>query len=67
MTFELKIDLGNDAMQTGEAVAIALRKQADYIATRYSMGEITRSAATNREHSIRDTNGNTVGFWTVTK
>ena len=62
MKFTLKIELGNEAMETGEDVAIALRKQADYIATRYSMGNIQTA---NAWHNIMDENGNTVGHWTV--
>lgn len=64
MTFELKIELCNDAMQTGEAVAIVLHQQADYIATRYSMDGVQRA---NLWHNLLDENGNTVGHWTVTK
>lgn len=67
MKFALEIQLGNDAMQTGESIAIALRNQADYIATRYSLDQITASAPKNGKHDIRDDNGNVVGSWTVGK
>lgn len=62
--FHLVIVLGNDAMQTGESVAIALRQQADYIATRYSGGSLDSASGA---HSIKDANGNTVGTWQVKK
>lgn len=47
--FKLKIKLGNDAMQTPEDVAAALRKVA------------SRLEGQTLEGRIRDINGNTVG------
>ena len=51
-TFRLGIELGNDAMQTPEDVADALRDIAD----RIERGDLTGGG-------IRDENGNTVGSW----
>lgn len=62
MTFKLQIKLGNDAMQTGVDIADALRTHADLL-EEYS----NRQLANSGKHGIRDTNGNTVGFWTVAK
>lgn len=53
MTLTLIITLGNDAMQTGEDVAAALRTVAAKMET----------AGTGANGRIRDTNGNTVGGW----
>ena len=53
----LKIKLGNDAMQTPEDIADALRRTAD---------RITDSVLNGATFNIRDTNGNTVGQWKVT-
>ena len=52
--FDLHIDLGNDAMQTGEDVAEALRRIAEMLDHGYT---------SNR---IGDLNGNAVGTWTLT-
>jgi hypothetical protein len=53
-SFNLTIDGGNDAMQTGDDVAAALRTIADKIAA----GDWTGG--------VRDENGNTVGDWRFT-
>jgi hypothetical protein len=58
-TFHLSVDLTGIS---GEAVAIALRAQADYIAQRYSLGAIHHSALT---HDIRDDAGAVIGTWQV--
>ena len=52
--FKLVIQLGNDAMQTGEDIASALRKVADHID---APQVITGTMA------IYDANGNRVGLW----
>lgn len=49
--FTLTITLGNEAMQTPEDVAWALRKAIEQL----EAGETRRN--------IRDSNGNTVGMW----
>lgn len=51
MNFTIQIESGNTAMQTPEDVAEALRKAAD---------KITQGG---EDGTIRDANGNTVGFW----
>ena len=58
MTFTLKIELGNDAMQSSGDVAQSLAKVAQ---TLRAVGSFEDFA----EESIRDTNGNTVGSWKV--
>jgi hypothetical protein len=59
--FELKIELGNDAMQTGADVARALRKLAEH------MEDTDLETPIDRPDSghVRDTNGNRVGIWCV--
>jgi hypothetical protein len=54
-TFIASITLGNDAMQTAEDVAGALRTIADQLEGGVPPGQ----------HPIRDVNGNTVGHWAV--
>jgi hypothetical protein len=56
--FSVEITLGNDAMQTSEDVARALRITADYI-------DGTGCFEHQSGGSIRDDNGNTVGNWNV--
>jgi hypothetical protein len=53
-TFELHLDLGNDAMQEGRDVASALERVADLIRGYVETGE---------RFGIRDDNGNTVGHY----
>jgi hypothetical protein len=60
MTFTLKINLGNDAMQTPEDVAEALRNAAVKVAMQGGNFDAGDGAG------IRDENGNTVGSWKVT-
>jgi hypothetical protein len=58
MRFELKIELGNDAMRTPANVASALRTIAksglEALYGRFTVGDYG---------TIRDVNGNTVGGW----
>ena len=54
--FTLRIELGNEAMQTPEDVAASLRE----IANRLDWGMYRRSG------EILDMNGNTVGEWRFT-
>jgi hypothetical protein len=58
MTFTLKIELGNDAMQTGDDVNLALKS----IFNRTSECDVLSKG---NEGSIRDLNGNSVGSWEV--
>ena len=60
MRFTLEIELGNDAMQTGQDVAGALRKEAQRLAE-FCKKDLRPGA----EGLIRDVNGNTVGKWQV--
>lgn len=64
MVFTLKIELGNDAMQTGEDVALALEQVALNLTRRIGSLNLERD---KREHNvpglIKDANGNTVGKW----
>jgi hypothetical protein len=55
--FRLRIELGNDAMRTGEDVARALREVADQVE---GFDPFVPYGA-----RIRDANGNTVGEWDV--
>jgi hypothetical protein len=64
-TFQLTIELGNDAMRTGSDIAGALGQ----VATRLTHDEFTGAdLGPDAEASgrIRDENGNTVGTWSVT-
>lgn len=58
--FVLKIKLGNDAMQTGEDVARALREVAEWI------DDDTPFDQPEDGKTIFDVFGNTVGNWHVT-
>ena len=58
MRFVLTIQLGNDAMQTGEDVARALRETATLI----DYGGVFSIPDGGR---IYDENGNTIGSWEV--
>lgn len=59
--FQLTINLGNDAMQTGTDVAGALRAVAKRLEDNH--GEFIFE---DDDHGFcRDVNGNTVGKWTV--
>lgn len=59
-TFLLRIALGNDAMQSGEDVAGALRALADVVGG-HGFGPLDTCAY----GVVRDLNGNTVGAWEV--
>jgi hypothetical protein len=58
MKFVLEIELGNDAMQTAEDVAEAIRAKLKGI-------EASTFDAPEGPYNIRDRNGNTVGKWEV--
>jgi hypothetical protein len=58
--FKLRIALGNDAMQTAEDVAGALRGLADHVA---EIGGYVDFGGYRDAGSVRDENGNTVGMW----
>lgn len=60
MNFSVNIQLGNEAMETGDDVARALRK----IASDVSEHGVIADADEVRV-GIRDENGNTVGYWKV--
>jgi hypothetical protein len=55
--FELRIQLGNDAMQDNLDVARALRRTAD---------ALEAEGSESRQQRVRDDNGNTVGFFQFT-
>lgn len=66
MVFSLRIELGNEAMQTGADIAGALHELAGRVATfaedtNYDRGRGWPGTA----GPIRDVNGNTVGSWEV--
>jgi hypothetical protein len=58
--FVLEIELGNDAMQTGSDIASAIRRVADHV-------EEMGTAVVAFKETIRDLNGNSVGYFKVTK
>ena len=60
MTFNLKIRLGNDAMQTRADIEAALRDLGQNL--RY----MSDPPANGDGGLVRDINGNTVGLWKVT-
>jgi len=63
--FTLTIELGNEAMQTGEDVVGALKSviRSPYL----PCGEFTESIVPIDPVTIRDENGNTVGSWEVSE
>jgi len=58
--FYLSMDITD---MSGEGVAIALRKQADYIAEWYSEGGILGARAMSSPHLVRDDKGTVIGQW----
>jgi hypothetical protein len=58
--FKLTIALGNNAMQTAEDVAGALRGLADHVA---QIGEYVDFGGYRDAGKVRDENGNAVGTW----
>lgn len=56
--FTLKIKLGNEAMQTGNDLAYALKSVSSKIEDNYDKIK-------NESGKIMDLNGNTVGSWSV--
>ena len=60
MKLIIEIELGNDAMQTGQHVARVLRDVARRVKAAY-VSPIDRPD----ERRIRDENGNTIGTWRV--
>ena len=62
MKFKLEIELGNDAMQTGEDIAAALHHVAGAIDT---IGDMRGADPYDKSGVIRDLNGNRVGQWKV--
>jgi hypothetical protein len=66
MTFTLKIELGNEAMQTGTDIANALRELANHIDDpNQHFDDPTDESGFDRNGRIRDLNGNTTGTWKV--
>jgi hypothetical protein len=61
VTFELKIDSGNAAMQSPEDVAAALKHVAKKLPKRFR-----RAGGSEYTRAIIDENGNTIGSWTLT-
>jgi hypothetical protein len=62
--FVLKINLGNEAMQTGSDVSQALRSIADFIQDNGNMESYSRDNGYPGKY-VKDVNGNSIGFWTV--
>lgn len=62
MKFLLEIELGNEGMQTGEDIRLALENAAE----RWNQGTVTEPQDLG-DGRIFDTNGNTVGKWEVTE
>ena len=60
MRFEATIEMGNDAMLTGEDLAGALRRIAKRLADEYQ-GEATGPC----RGAIMDLNGNRAGSWVI--
>lgn len=66
MTFHLTINLGNDAMQSGEDVAAALRLAADEL-EHYNAFTERDCLPLCSAQGIFDPNGNTVGVYELRK
>lgn len=67
MVFSLRIELGNEAMQTGTDIAGALQELAGRVATFAEDTNYDRGRGwPGTVGPIRDANGNTVGSWEVT-
>ena len=60
MKFTLKIELGNEAMQTDIDVAGALKEVSDRLSNGHKLSK-------DDYGNIRDLNGDTVGAWKVTR
>jgi hypothetical protein len=60
MTFQMTIEIGNDAMQDGEDIARAIRSVAARVAMVPTIDDDVEA-----EGIIRDDNGNKVGEWSV--
>jgi hypothetical protein len=56
MKFKLEIELGNDGMRTKEHLQLALREVAEALKDAHAFGG---------EGRIKDSNGNTVGKWSL--
>lgn len=63
MEFHLKIELGNDAMQTADDIRAAVKDVAKYL-KEWRSGELPE---VGDNAPIRDVNGNTVGKWEIVK
>lgn len=60
MKFHLTIELGNDAMRTGEDLANALHAVAADLREQYDTAEVFPERS-----RIADANGNAVGTWAI--
>ncbi len=63
MEFQLKIELGNDAMQTADDIRAAVKDVAKYL-KEWRSGELPE---VGDNAPIRDVNGNIVGKWEIVK
>lgn len=59
MRFFIKINMGNDSMDSSEDIALALKK----VANRLETGLYDTHPDDEYEVTITDTNGNSVGKW----
>lgn len=64
MKFTVEIELLNDAMQTADDVAQALRETADRLVDTMG-GNENLDEHEGKFRNIRDINGNTVGIWQI--
>lgn len=64
MKFRLDIELGNDAMKTGEDLAQVIQGVANTV-RKYNADELAQAADETHSMRLRDVNGNTVGSWRV--
>lgn len=64
--FTLKIELGNDAMTDAHDISQALREVADSLDNE-RLAYVARYGPRSSRATIFDANGNTVGYWNVTR
>jgi hypothetical protein len=64
MKLTVSVEIGNDAMMTGDELAAAVKRASKSIKNIYEGGEPIGEATFIR-NNIRDDNGNRVGWWGI--
>lgn len=64
MKLTISVEIGNDSMMTGDDLAAAVKRASKSIKNIFEGGEPV-SGATISPNTIRDDNGNRVGWWGI--